>query len=217
MKSTQSTLPIRTIRNKTVILQSGTFCSILGISSLNFGLKSPEEQQAIVFEYQRFLNSLDFPLQICITSRLVNIDKYLTTLQQHLRKQQNELLQVQTQAYIQFIQETVMNTNLVSTDFYVVVPFTPLDLKSSSGGATKRLYHIFTLGGLFKSTSTTYKNDPVMMEGLQQRTSYVSAGLHRVGLRAKTLSTVELLALYWSLYNEDSLQKNSFIYSFMAT
>lgn len=206
----QTLLPLNTIKNDVVILKSGELRALLQISSLNFGLKAQQERDAILFEYQNFLNSLDFPLQIVVSSRFVNIDEYIRSLQEHLTTQQNQLLQVQTQEYINFIQNIVANVNIISTDFYVVVPFSTVETRTEDGGMKARMKSIFTLGGLLGSSQPTVEDSDAFTANtgaLMQRVDFVAAGLHRMGLRAKMLTTQELLVLYWSLYNNKDLQK----------
>ena len=208
--TTQSILPLNTIKNDVVVLKSGELRALLQISSLNFGLKAQSERDAILFEYQNFLNSLDFPLQIVVSSRLVNIDEYMRSLNKELNNQQNYLLRIQTQEYINFIETIVANINIMSTDFYVVIPFSTIETRTEDGGMKERIRSIFTLGGLLGS-SAVVTDDPETFrthtESLLQRVDFVSAGLHRMGLRAKMLTTQELLVLYWSLYNNKDLQK----------
>ena len=208
--STQKLLLLSTIKNDIVVLKSGEMRALLHISSLNFGLKSREEQEAIIFEYQNFLNSLDFPIQILVSSRFVNIDEYMRSLHEQLNTHQNQLLHIQTQEYINFIQNIVANANIISTDFYLVVPFSTIETKTEQGGMQDRIKSIVTLGGLLGSS--TPKDEDVASftahtGALMQRVDFVAAGLHRMGLRARMLTTPELLVLYWSLYNSKDLQK----------
>ena len=209
-KPTQTLLPLNTIKNDVVVLKTGELRALLQISSLNFGLKAQQERDAILFEYQNFLNSLDFPLQIVVSSRFVNIDEYIRSLQEKLAAQQNHLLQVQTQEYINFIQNIVANTNIISTDFYVVVPFSTVETRTEDGGMKARMKSIFTLGGFLSSSQPKVEDTALFAAhtgALMQRVDFVAAGLHRMGLRAKMLTTQELLVLYWSLYNNTDLQK----------
>ena len=185
--------------------------ALLHISSLNFGLKAQEEQQAIIFEYQNFLNSLDFPIQIVISSRFVNIDEYMRSLKEQEQSQKNQLLQIQTREYINFIQNIVENVNIISTDFYVVVPFSVIETRTEQGGMKDRIKSIVTLGGIFGSSNAPDVESVASFTAhtgeLMQRVDFVAAGLHRMGLRARMLTTQELLVLYWSLYNSKDLQK----------
>lgn len=205
--STQQLIPIDTIREDMVILKGGFMRAVLSVSSLNFALKSAEEQEAIIFEYQNFLNSLEFPLQIFVTSRFANVDGYLETLQQQYYLQKSPLLQMQTQEYIKFVKTFTENTDVVSTEFYLVIPFSTIEVRTEQGGALDRLKSTATAGGKVGSLNygafSRYRGD------LMQRVDFVAAGLHRIGLRARVLTTPELIALYWSLYNSGDLKKKS--------
>ena len=214
--STQTLLPLRTIKNNVVILKSGELRAVLHISSLNFGLKAQDERDAVIFEYQNFLNSLDFPIQIVVSSRFVNIDNYIESLQQQLNKQQVQLLQIQTQEYINFVQSLVANINIISTDFYLVVPFSAIETRTEDGGMKDRIRSIVTLGGLVNSSSPNIEDETILKAhtgSLMQRVDFVIAGLHRMGLRSQMLTTKELLVLYWSLYNSKDLQKEALLRS----
>lgn len=213
--NTQTLLPIDTIKNDVVILKGGSLRAILQVSSINFGLKSEQEREAIVFEYQNFINSIDFPIQVFVTSRFVNIDQYSQGLQQKFVQQENELLRIQTQEYVNFIQSLVSNINLVSTDFYIVIPFSSVETRTEEGGMQDRLNSIISLGGLLgsKNKKPQQKKPNEDFEryrsGLMQRVDYVASGMHRMGLKSRLLNTKDLLIFYWNLYNNDTLQKKT--------
>ncbi|MEX0916794.1 MAG: hypothetical protein WDZ44_01700, partial [Candidatus Spechtbacterales bacterium] len=147
------------------------------------------------------------PLQIFVTSRFTNVDGYLETLQQQYYLQKSPLLQVQTQEYIKFVRTFTENTDVVSTDFYLVIPFSSVEVRTEQGGALDRLKTTASVGGIDYGALTRYRGD------LMQRVDFVSAGLHRIGLRARVLTTPELVALYWSLYNSGDLKKKGIMRS----
>src|SRR5689334_2471294 len=121
--STQQYLDILEIRDDAVILKNGTILGVVLVSSINFSLKSDEEQDAVIEAYVQFLNTIDFPLEIVMQSRRLNIDEYLETLK-HVEKQQtNELLQMQTREYRQYVAELVQIADIMTKRFYVVVPY----------------------------------------------------------------------------------------------
>lgn len=207
--STQSLLPIENIRNDVVIIKGGQLRAVLQVSSINLALKSQEEQEAIIFEYQNFLNSLDFPIQILVNSRLINIEGYLNDLREMLKKQESELLQMQTQEYIAFIERFVKEANIISRDFYVVVPFSTVEAALEAGGAQERFKSLI---GKQSELSTAEKTKFMYHRGqLMQRVDFVASGLHRLGLSIKTLTTEELISLFWGLYNIGDMRKHGFI------
>lgn len=209
--STHEFIRLENIRDDIVVIRGGGLRAVLQVSSMNFALKSQQEQQAIVYEYQNFLNSLDFPVQILVNSRFVNIENYLQELEKKTRQQKNELLKMQTQEYIKFVQNFVQQANIISTDFYVIVPFDLIESSLKSGGAGERLRTLFGAGG---GTSRMSKEKFMQYRGqIMQRVDFVSGNLHRLGLTARMLSTEELISLYWSLYNPGDLRKRHLIKS----
>src|SRR3989344_8343564 len=129
----QQFLDIESVREDVIILKDGGLRVILMCSSVNFALKSESEQDAIIYQYQNFLNSLDFPLQLVVHSRKLNINPYLDTLRDRQKEEENDLLKVQTAEYAEFVKSFVNMTNIMSKIFYAVVPFTPAMLERGSG------------------------------------------------------------------------------------
>ena len=200
----QQFLSIDTIREDVVLLKEGGLRVILMCSSLNFALKSTDEQDAIIFQYQNFLNSLDFALQFVIHSRKLNISPYLESLRARQKEEDNELLKIQINEYIEFIQSFVDMTNIMSKTFYVIVPFTPSAL-DQKGGLMKTVKSILSLkapkAGDDASSFEEQKNQ------LWQRVDAVVAGLRRFGVRSTPLNTEELIELFYGLYNPTEFEK----------
>lgn len=201
--SAQQFLAVETIREDVAVLKNQSLRVILMCSSLNFALKSTDEQDAIIYQYQNFLNSLDFNVQFVIHSRRLNISPYLEALQERQRDEDNELLKIQIAEYREFIKTFVDMTNIMSKTFYIVVPFTPPLLESSGilGG-------IFSALGLAKEKNpakngsfTEYKNQ------LWQRVDTIMAGLQRFGVRSVPLNTEELIELFYGLYNPTEFER----------
>jgi len=201
--SAQQFLAIETIREGVVILKEGGYRVILMCSSINFALKSVDEQDAIIFQYQNFINSLDFPLQFVIHSRKLNITPYLNQLIERRREEDNELLKVQITEYIEFIKTFVEMTNVMSKTFYISVPFTPPVIKQ--GGVAAGLTSFLKLGKKASGESADqfeeYKNQ------LWQRVDTVVDGLQKFGIRAVPLNTEELIELFYGLYNPTEFEK----------
>ena len=203
----QQFLDIDTVKEDVVVLKDGGLRVVLMCSSLNFALKSSDEQDAIIFQYQNFLNSLDFPLQTVIHSRRINIAPYLDSLAGRQKEEANELLKIQIGEYMEFIKSFVDMTNIMSKKFFVVVPFTPSLAEQS--GFLKSITSLFSFGGgERKQTSPEdafreYKNQ------LWQRVQSVISGLQHVGVRAAPLNTEELVELFYGLYNPSEFEKTS--------
>lgn len=205
-KSTQEFVPIKEIRDGVVILKDGSMRMIIMASSLNFALKSADEQSAIIMQYQNFLNSLDFSIQFFIESRKLDIGPYLSTLQDAEKEQSNELLKVQTREYIEFIKNFVKMSNTVAKSFYVVIPY-------STGGVSVKtgpLGGVLSSLGLGGKKTATEKRDiqfEEMKTQLQQRAAVVQNGLTRTGVRSVVLNTEELIELFYKLFNPGGLEK----------
>jgi hypothetical protein len=209
--STQQFVNIDNIRNDIVIVKSGEMRAILQTSSLNLALKSREEQEAIIFSYQNFINSLDFPIQILSNSRRANIDEYIQNLEQLTKGQTSELLQIQTEEYIDFISEFVRETNIISTNFYVIVPLSLMEIETLKGGAGERLKFILGKGEQIGKLDEERFNH--FRRQLMHRVNFVVSGLYRLGLTVEILNTKELISLFWSLYNPEGLRRQALIKS----
>ena len=169
-----------------VILKNGEWRTILMASSINFALLAPDEQEAIIYQYQNFFNSLDFNIQILVESRKLNLSSYLKTLEITEEKQESELLRIQAGEYREFIKSLSEMTNLMSKNFYVIIPFYPLMI------VRKTLSDI---------DFARYKTQVL------QRVEYVIAGLRRVGVHSIQLGNSEIVELLWSFYNLSETEK----------
>jgi len=198
--SAQKYLEIAEIKDGIVIMKNGSMKAILMVSSINFALKSIDEQDAIIYHYQSFLNSLDFSVQIVINSRQLNLDNYLQVLKDQEKKQMNELLRMQTSSYIEYIQGLVKMANIVSKTFYIVVPFSVSEAK---GGALSVLKGSGSSAKLMSSRATFEK----YKDQLFQRADHVIENLSGTGLRMTMLNTQELIELYYNLYNPEISEK----------
>lgn len=194
----QQFLAIDSIREDTVVLKDGGFRVVLMCSSFNFALKSTEEQDAIIFQYQNFLNALDFPLEFTIHSRRLNIEPYLEALGERQKEEPAELLKIQIAEYIEFIKTFVSATNIMSKSFFVIVPFTPAAL--SRGGILDKTLSAMGLGAK-RETRDADRAFEEHKRQLWQRVDTVIEGLQRFGIRSSPLNTEELIELFYGLYN----------------
>lgn len=198
-KSTQSFLRISEIKNDTVVLDDGTLRAVLAVSSTNFDLKSQDEQNSIIFNFQRFLNSLDFSIQILMQSRKMEISGYLDKLKKLAEKQTNELLRVQTNEYIEFISRLIENASIMNKNFYIIVPLGE-SIFPAAAGALSRL-----LGsGKQKEVAQRIENFEKAKEKLDTRVLAVSSNLSGIGIRVERLKTEGIIQLYYNSYNFES-------------
>jgi hypothetical protein len=198
LKSTQNSLLISEIKDGVVILKDGSLRAVVLASAINFDLMSQAEQDAVEYSYQNFLNSLHFPIQIVIRSQKITLDNYLADLEQKQAAQDNELLAMLMEDYIANIRSLIEEVNIMSKQFYVVIPFFP-PVVSKEG-------FFANLSGIFKGAgvTTVQENDfNEFKKELSNRVSLVAGGLNQMGIRAIPLNTQELIDLYYSTYNPD--------------
>lgn len=198
---TQQFIDIKEIKNGIILLKNGGLRKLVLVDGINFDLKSEEEQTIITYAYQNFLNSLDFPVQLNIHSRKLNIEGYLARLVEKEKQETNELLKTQIGEYIQFIKSFIGENEVMTKSFFVVIPYTPSIIKTSS--AKKKS----TKTEVAENTEET-KIDPLYVDQLNQRVDQVISGLRRVGLRAISLEDSELIELYHNLYNPSTVDKS---------
>lgn len=192
--ATQDFVSIRDIKDNVVIQRSGQMHMVLLASSVNFALKSLDEQKSVLLQFQQFLNTLDFTLQIFIQSRELNIQPYLQILAALETKQDNDLMRIQLREYMEFIRTFTEHVDVMSKNFFVVVPYTPTKLN-----LTKGITNLFTPGqSLSLPTDTLFEEHQIQLE---QRVGIVTEGLARVGVRTITLQKDDLVELYYHLYN----------------
>lgn len=201
--STQKYLAIDTIQDSVVILKDGGLRAVLMTSSINFDLKASDEQDAIIYAYQNFINSIDFPLQIQISSRTLNINGYLNYLSEFQQTQKNELLRLQVAEYSQFVKELVDGANIVNKTFYIVIPFDPVEIKEGVFDKLSNAKNPKIAVRYKKEDFEKYKTQ------LWQRVNGVMYGLKRAGIYMTPLNTQELIELYYTFYNPDSTPTES--------
>lgn len=196
--ATQRYLDIAEIRDDMVIMKDGSVRAVLISSSINFALKSADEQEAIVQAYMQFLNGLEVPLQIVIQSRPMNIDAYLASLADHQRETENELLRTQIADYRSFISELVDLGEIMQKRFYIVVTYDPLTNNRKSFWS--RLAQAVSPASIAKLNN---KQMQERKEQLAQRVAHIQGGLGSMSLGAARLDTQGLIELYYNVYNPE--------------
>ena len=213
-KSTQEFVPVSEVRDGVIVLKGGGLRAVLLASSLNFALKSEDEQTAFIVQFQSFLNSLDFSVQIFVQSRMLDIRPYIATLEVAYKEQLDDLMRIQIREYIEFIKSFTEAANIMTKNFYVVIPFTPilmfqketvkrglLSFLPNLSGAGKRMEKDVREHGIAQEKFEEYKTQ------LYQRVEVARQGLARIGVRLVPLNTEELIELFYSLYNPGELEK----------
>lgn len=193
--ATQEFVPIERIRDGIVILKTGELRSVLITNSLNLGLKSEDEQQAVLTQFQSFLNSLDFPVQFFVQSRKLNIKPYMDLLQERSKQVKEDLLKIQIHEYMGFISKFTEESNIMTKHFFLIVPYF---------NQTKEAINPSSLLSFGSGTTSGKKLDDGFETAriqLEQRTATVMQGLLRFGIRAQKLGTEEVIELYYKLFN----------------
>ena len=194
--SIQKHLEINEIKDDVVILKNKGLRAILMGTSINFALKSTDEQDAVIYQYQNFLNSLDFPLQIMAASRKFDIEPYILSMKEKQAKQENELLRIQTTEYIDFVKGLTQMTNIMTQSFYIIIPYNPSTIK--------KLSFLDQFLGKKKQTDAQDQAFQLLKNNLWQRVEFVSAGLRGIGIKTALLNTEELIELFYKLYNPNA-------------
>ena len=196
--STQSFLDIYEIRDNTVVMKDGTLRSALLVSSINFSLKSEEEQNAIIQAYVQFLNSLDHPMQIVIQSRKLDIDRYLDNLKDLEKQQSNELLKAQMADYRNYINELLEMAEIMTKRFYIVVPYDAKADGKKQKGFGSSLSAVFRPAAAVALSHRKFEEDRIE---LFKRVDLIAEGMQAMGIKAVPLDTQSLIELYYNSYN----------------
>lgn len=193
---TQQFVPVKEVRDGIVVMKDETLATVVLVSSINLSLKSYDEQRATLSQFQSFLNTLDFPIQIVVQSRRYDVRPYILSLENRLKEQKEPLLRVQTQEYIEFIRSFTEQVNVMRKSFFVVIPYTP-PVVNQTGGLGK----VLSFFGKKQTTADLTANFEEERTQLEQRVSVVEQGLSRLGLRVAQLGTQEVIELLYKTFN----------------
>lgn len=200
----QQFVPVKEVRDGIIVMKDGTLAMAVLVSSINLSLKSYDEQRATLMQFQNFLNTLDFPIQIVIQSRRYDIRPYILTLQNRLKQQVEPLLQVQTREYIQFIQSFTDQVNIMRKSFFVVIPYIPPILNQQKGLA--KVLSFLNKKPQAAQGITDFEEERTQLE---ERVNVVEQGLTRVGLRVAQLGTEEVIELLYKTFNPGDTMTHS--------
>lgn len=191
--TTQDFLALDQIREGMIVLKNKGLRGVMIVSSLNFALKSDEEQEAIIYQFQSFINSLDFSAQIIVQSRKLNMTGYLEKIEGLEQSQSNELMKIQLTGYRDFIKQLIEGGTIMSKSFFIVVPYTMGESDQSAGSD-----NVFKIGKMPIMTEDHFQR---CKSQLWQRMEFVALGLKRMGLQAMPLSTAELVEFFWAVHH----------------
>lgn len=202
--ATQEFVPIKEVRDGIVLLKDGGMRSILLCSSLNFSLKSDDERNAILLQFQDFLNSLDFSIEIVVQSRKLDIRPYIALLEGQEKSQTNNLMKIQVREYIEFIKNFTENTNIMTKNFFIVVPYSPAILNTRQTGSISSRLGFGTKKERVAATEASFDENRSQLE---ERLSVVEQGLIRSGIRVARLGTEEVIELFYKAFNPGETEK----------
>lgn len=201
-KATQEFIPIKEIRDGIIVLKEGELRAIVLANSVNLSLKSSDEQRATILQFQNFLNTLDFPVQISVQSRRLDIRPYLLLLENRVKVQNEPLIKLQTREYIEFIRSFTESVSIMTKNFFIVIPYSRTTLKSDSG----------ILGKLFSKKNSEEVRAAKQIDfeekrsQLEERVAVIQQGLSRCGINSAQLNTEEVVEVFYKVFNPGELE-----------
>ncbi len=201
-KAAQEFVPIKEVREGIIVLKDGGLRAIVLANSVNLSLKSDEEQKATILQFQSFLNTLDFSIQISVQSRRLDIRPYLLLLEDRMKVQSEPLLKLQTKEYIAFIKNFTDSVNIMTKSFFVVVPYAHTVLKSDSGIFSR----IFSRKNKVEMNVAKQEDFEEKKSQLEERVSVIEQGLNRCGIKSAQLGTEEVVEVFYKVFNPGDVE-----------
>ena len=202
-RATQEFVPIKEVRDGIVVLKDGSLKAIVLANSINLSLKSEDEQKATIYQFQSFLNTLDFPIQIVIQSKRLDIRPYLLLLESRMKAQTEPLLKIQTKEYMEFIRNFTETTNIMTKNFFIVVPYSA----KSIGGEEDVISRMFS-----KKRAKALEQEEKLADfeekrsQLDQRVGVIEQGLARCGIKSVELGTEEVIEVFYKVFNPGEIE-----------
>ena len=197
--ATQIFLPISEIRDDVVVLKNGGLRAVIEVNSVNFSLKSEQEQNALIYSYQRFLNLLQFPIQIVVRSKKLDIDGYLSSFQKIAKNQNEPLMKNLTNNYVDYVEKLVEYADIMEKHFYLVIPYDPIRSRD------KGMFTIFwdSIHPLDEISQIKQRHNEFhsLKRGLEPLISTIQTGITNCGLQISRLNTAQLVELYYQSFN----------------
>jgi hypothetical protein len=204
-EATQAFVPIKEVRDGIIILKDGSLRAMVMASSINLALKSQDEQVAIIGQFQNFLNSLEFTVQFFVESRDLDIRPYIALLEERYAATLDELMKIQIREYITFIKDFTERANIMTKNFFIVVPYDPALI--ARGGGVAGAVGTLLPGGNAQATVLTDEQFEQYRTQIEERLAVIEQGLVRTGVRVVTLGTEEIIELFYKLFNPGELEK----------
>lgn len=201
-KATQEFIPIKEVRDGIIVLKDGDLRAIVLANSINLSLKSSDEQQATILQFQNFLNTLDFSVQISVQSRRLDIRPYLLLLENRMKVQNEPLLKLQTKEYMEFIRNFTDSVSIMTKSFFVVIPYTHTALKSDTGILDK----IFSRKNKEEERAARQVAFEEKRSQLEERVAVIQQGLGRCGIKSAQLGTEEVVEVFYKVFNPGEIE-----------
>lgn len=199
LNATQVHLKMGEIRDNLLVLKNGGVRSVIKATSINFNLKSEAEQNAITVAYQGFLNSLEFPVQIVVRSKKLDIDNYIDKIKEIGEQQTNKLLKDQTFEYADFVKKLVEYTDIMQKEFFVIVPYDPV--RARSVPFFQKFIQRLRPKDSYSEIKKRHKEFENLKKHIVQRVNIVQSGLSHCGINTDELTTEEIIELFYNTYN----------------
>ncbi len=197
-KATQEFVPIKEVRDGVIVLKDDSLRAIILANSINLSLKSYDEQKATIMQFQNFLNTLDFPVQISVQSRRLDIRPYLLLLENRIKLQTEPLLKLQTKEYIEFIRNFTESVSIMTKSFFITVPYTSSTFQSTGQNGFSKLFS--RRSELEKNVASQVDFEEKRSQ-LEQRVSVIEQGLGRCGIKSAQLGTEEVVEVFYKVFN----------------
>ena len=197
-KATQEFVPIKEIRDGIIVLKDDALRAIVLANSINLSLKSNDEQKATILQFQNFLNTLDFPVQISVQSRRLDIRPYLLLLENRIKLQGEPLLKLQTKEYIEFVRNFTESVSIMTKSFFITVPYTHTTLQPTSPSGFSRLFSRRSAAEESVASNADFEEKRSQLE---QRVSVIQQGLGRCGIQSAQLGTEEVVEVFYKVFN----------------
>jgi type IV secretory pathway VirB4 component len=201
--ATQKIVDIKEVKDGIIYMKNGGLRKVMMVNGINFELYSQEEQEITLGSFQRFLNRLDFPVEFFIHSRKINIKSYLDKIREHREKEDNQLLKIQIEEYINFVDSFVKDNPIITKSFFVVVPYDSNTVMETAQKGVSGIFSSLSGGGGGEKEDSFEKK----LKQLSYRVDEVVAGLEQIGLRITELNDDELVELFYNLYNPQLIEK----------
>jgi len=196
----QDFVPINEIREGIMILKDGSMRAVVLATSINFALKSTDEQESVIYQFQNFLNSLDFSVQVYIQSRKLDIRPYLALLEERTKAQTSDLMKIQINEYIMFIKGLTEGSNIMTKSFFLVIPYEKIS------NPTKGLSNLLKKNDDIDKKNKTDEFEEIKNQ-IEQRVAVVEQGLSRCGVKVARLGSEELVELFYRIFNPGDAEK----------